>query len=91
MDIVEKTDQKYREILARFKVFLQQEYNIYSSDEDMGDKILAFIERYGIKTKVDRRVLREVKDDYLFAAFLVHCEETGQADILDYLNDGRAT
>ena len=53
----------------------------------MGDKILAFIERYGIKTKVDRRVLREVKDDYLFAAFLVHCEETGQADILDYLND----
>lgn len=87
MDIVEKTDQKYREILARFKIFLQQEYNIYSSDEDMGDKILAFIERYGIKTKVDRRVLREVKDDYLFAAFLVHCEETGQTDILDYLND----
>ena len=87
MDIVEKTDQKYREILAQFKIFLQQEYNIYSSDEDMGDKILAFIERYGIKTKVDRRVLREVKDDYLFAAFLVHCEETGQTDILDYLND----
>lgn len=50
MDIVEKTDQKYREILAQFKIFLQQEYNIYSSDEDMGDKILAFIERYGIKT-----------------------------------------
>ena len=87
MDIVEKTNQKYREILSRFKVFLQQEYNIYSSDEDMDDKILAFIERYGIKTKVDRRVLREVKDDYLFAAFLVHCEETGQTDILDYLND----
>ena len=81
MDIVEKTDQKYREILAQFKIFLQQEYNIYSSDEDMDDKILAFIERYGIKTKVDRRVLREVKDDYLFAAFLVHCEETGQTDI----------
>lgn len=85
MDIVEKTDQKYREILAQFKIFLQQEYNIYSSDEDMDDKILAFIERYGIKTKVDRMVLREVKDDYLFAAFLVHCEETGQTDILDYL------
>ena len=83
MDIVEKTDQKYREILAQFKIFLQQEYNIYSSDEDMDDKILAFIERYGIKTKVDRMVLREVKDDYLFAAFLVHCEETGQTDILD--------
>lgn len=87
MDIVEKTDQKHREILSRFKDFLQQEYNIYSSDEDMDEKILAFIERYGIKTKVDRRVLREVKDDYLFAAFLVHCEETGQTDILDYLND----
>ena len=87
MDIVEKTDQKHREILSRFKDFLQQEYDIYSSDEDMDEKILAFIERYGIKTKVDRRVLREVKDDYLFAAFLVHCEETGQTDILDYLND----
>lgn len=84
MDIVEKTDQKYREILAQFKIFLQQEYNIYSSDEDMDDKILAFIERYGIKTKVDRMVLREVKDDYLFAAFLVHCEETGQTDIEDF-------
>lgn len=87
MDIVEKTDQKYQEILSRFKDFLQQEYKIYSSDEDLGDKILAFIERYGIKTKTDKRVLRAVKDDYLFAAFLVHCEETGQIDILDYLND----
>lgn len=62
-------------------------YKIYCSDEDVDDKILAFIERYGIKTKVDRRILRDVKDDYLFAAFLVHCEETGQSDILDYLND----
>ena len=47
-------------------------YKNYWSDEDVDDKILAFIERYGIKTKVDRRILRDVKDDYIFDAFLVH-------------------
>lgn len=53
----------------------------------MSNKVIAFIERFGIKSSTDRQLLRQVKDDYLFAAYLVYCEEPGNQEVLDYIND----
>lgn len=87
MQIVEQKDSTYQAILEEFKQFLIDEYNIYSSREELNDRILAFIERYGIKSKTDKKLIHKVKDDYFFAAFLVSCEENDRKDILDYFDE----
>lgn len=87
MQIVEQKDSTYKTILKEFKKFLIDEYNLHSSTEDLNDQILAFIERYGIKSKTDKKVIHKVKDDYFFAAFLVFCEENDRKDILDYFDE----
>lgn len=87
LDIIQKKDDEYKKLLAEFNEFLINQHDIHSSQEDLDEKIRAFIERYGIKSKSDRDVLRKVKDDFLFAEFLVHCEENGRGEILDYLDE----
>lgn len=80
-------DNRYKEILEQFNSFLISQHNMHSSNEDLDEKIRAFIERYGIKAKMDREILRKVKNDYFFAEFLVDCEEKGFTDVLDYLDE----
>ena len=87
MDVVEEQDNKYKALLKDFGDYLQQNYKLFCSESDLNDKVVAFIERYGIKTSTDRSVLHKVKDDYLFADYLVYCEENDNQGILDYIND----
>ena len=84
---MEDKSNEYQNILAQFDSFLIDKYKIHDSFEALNEKVLAFVERYGVKTTVDREILRKTKNDYLFADFLVSCEENGQADVLDYLNE----
>lgn len=85
--ILQAKDKEYQALLKRFGEFLIEQHNLYSSQEDLDDRIRAFIERYGIKAKTDREILRKVKDDYFFAEFLVSCEENGHTEVLDYLDE----
>lgn len=86
-NILQEKDNEYQELLKRFGAFLIEQHNLHSSHEDLDDRIHAFIERYGIKAKTDREILRKVKDDYFFAEFLVSCEEHGHTEVLDYLDE----
>ena len=85
--IVKQKDVEYKELLDRFSAFLVERHSLYCSQEDLDEKIRAFIERYGIKSKTDRSLIHKVKDDYFFAEFLVFCEENGDAEIVNYLDD----
>jgi len=87
MQIVEQKDSKYQTILNEFNQYLIDEYQYYASNEELNERVLAFIERYGIKTKTDKKLIHKVKDDYFFASFLVFCEENGRKDILDYFDE----
>lgn len=87
MDIVEKKDSEYKLIIDEFRTYLIDTYDLHSSDEDLNDMILAFVERYGIKTATDRSILRKIKDDFLFSDFLINCIETEKTDVLDYLDE----
>ena len=87
INVVKQKDAEYEKLLDTFSAFLVKQHNMYCSKEDLDEKIRAFIERYGIKSKTDRSLIHKVKDDYFFAEFLVFCEESGKADVLDYLDD----
>lgn len=87
LGIIQEKNNEYNKLLDHFNAFLIEQHNIYSSKEDLDDRIRAFIERYGIKAKADRDILRKVKDDYFFAEYLVSCEENGQTEVLDYLDE----
>lgn len=87
MNILEQKNCEYQRVLNQFSDFLINNHSIHSSPEDLNEKILAFIERYGLKTKYDRNILKKVRNDYLFAEFLVHCEESGNNDILNFLDE----
>lgn len=85
--IIQAKDIGYKRLLEQFGAFLVEKHHIHSSQEDLDERIRAFIERYGIKAKTDREILRKVKDDYFFAEFLVSCEESGHTEVLDYLDE----
>ncbi len=87
MGIVKEKNDEYAALLNAFGSYLESTHGIHSSEDDLNDRVLAFIERFGIKATVDKKIIFKIKDDYLFADFLVHCEESGQSEILDYLND----
>lgn len=87
MDIVKRKDSEYKMLLQGFGDYLVKTHNLYCSEEDLDEKIHAFVERYGIKTKANKNVLFRVKDDYLLAEYLVYCEENGRQDVLDYIDE----
>lgn len=87
MDIVEEKNLEFGHIISEFNDYLIDTYGIHSSSDDLNDKILAFIERYGIKASNDKGILRKVKDDFLFADFLVSCIESGKEEVLNYLDE----
>lgn len=87
--IINAKESNYKKLLGQFGDFLISKHGIYSSPEDLDERIRAFIERFGIKSKIDRTLLRKIteKDDYFFAEFLVCCEENGNSETLNYLNE----
>lgn len=87
MDIVKTKDSEYKKIIDEFRSFLIDTYDFHASDEELNDRILAFVERYGIKAATDRSILRKIKDDFLFSEFLVKCIETDNITVLDYLDE----
>lgn len=87
MDIVKSKDQEFQDLLHGFKDFLVKSHNLYCSTEDLEEKIYAFVERYGISATSDKSVLSRVKDDFFLAEYLVYCEENGQHEVLDYLDE----
>lgn len=87
MDIVKRKDLEYKTLLQHFGDFLVKTHGLHCSEEDLDEKIHAFVERYGIKTKADKNILFRVKDDYFLAEYLVYCEENGRQDVLDYIDE----
>lgn len=87
MDIVEKKNNEYKKIIDEFRAFLIDTYDLHASDEDLNERVLAFVERYGIKAASDRSILRKIKDDFLFSEFLVNCIEHEKNSVLDYLDE----
>lgn len=87
MDIVKRKDLEYKALLQHFGDFLIKTHGLHCSEGDLDEKVHAFVERYGIKTKSDKSILLRVKDDYFLAEYLVHCEENGRQDVLDYIDE----
>lgn len=87
MDIVKRKDLEYKMLLQHFGDFLVKTHDLHCSEQDLDEKVHAFVERYGIKTKADKNILFRVKDDYFFAEYLVYCEENGRQDVLDYIDE----
>ena len=87
INIVNQKDSEYKKLLDSFSSFLINQHKMHCSKEDLDEKIRAFIERYGIKSKTDRSLIHKVKDDYFFAEYLVYCEENGNVEVLDYLDE----
>ncbi|SBV99066.1 exported hypothetical protein [uncultured Eubacteriales bacterium] len=93
MDIVAEKDRYYSEAISKFDIYLQNEHNLFCSKEDLSDKIQAFVERHGIAFKSDRTIAFKTKNDFLFSAYLLECEECGDNTMLDYIDEltlGRA-
>lgn len=87
INVVKQKDVEYKKLLDSFSAFLVEQHSMHCSKEDLDERIRAFIERYGIKSKTDRSLIHKVKDDYFFAEFLVSCEENGNTEVLNYLDD----
>ncbi|MBR4109214.1 MAG: hypothetical protein IKK41_02715 [Oscillospiraceae bacterium] len=87
INVVKQKDVEYKKLLDSFSAFLVEQHSMHCAKEDLDERIRAFIERYGIKSKTDRNLIHKVKDDYFFAEFLVFCEENGNVEVLDYLDD----
>lgn len=87
MDIVKRKDSEYKMLLQGFGDYLVKTHDLHCSEEDLDEKIHAFVERYGIKTNANKNILFRVKDDYFLAEYLVYCEENGHQDVLDYIDE----
>lgn len=87
MDIVKRKDLEYKMLLQHFGDFLVKTHDLHCSEQDLDEKVHAFVERYGIKTKANKNILFRVKDDYFLAEYLVYCEENGRKDVLDYIDE----
>lgn len=87
MEIVKEKESRYELLLNQFKEFLQKTHSLYVSKEDLNERILAFVERFGIKTNADRSIIHKIKDDYFVAEFLVYCEENGCPEVIDCLDE----
>lgn len=84
--IIEDNDKEYKTLLKGFKDYLADEYDIHSSDEDLSEKIGDFIEECGAHKLLDAEYNRKSKNTFLFADYLVYCEENNRTEVFDFLN-----
>lgn len=86
MNILEHKDAEYDSLLDSFDQYLQKKYNLYSSKEDLSNQVQAFVQRYGLVSKVDKAILSKVKSDFRFAEFIFDCQENGDLSIIEYID-----
>lgn len=86
MKIFNQRESEYKDLLRKFDQFLQEKYDKHCSMEDLSDRVQAFIQRYGLIAKTDKTVLKKVQNDYLFAEYLLYCQENGDSALLEYID-----
>lgn len=86
MKLLHQKDAEYNNILSDFDLFLQDKYSLHSSKEDLSDQIQAFIQRYGLISKIDKEILKKVKNDYHFAEYMLHCNDIQNYSALAYID-----
>lgn len=57
------------------------------SREDLSNQVQAFIQRDGLVAKADRSILKKVQNDFLFASYLLFCQEHGNFAPLEYIDE----
>lgn len=87
IDIVRQKDAEYQHLLDGFGSFLEKTHLLQSSREDLSERVEAFINRYGTNSITDMGLLNQIKNDFYFAEYLIECEESGQTNVIDYLNE----
>lgn len=80
-------ESEYESLLTGFDGYLQQQYNMYCSREDLSNQVQAFIQRDGLVAKADRSILKKVQNDFLFASYLLFCQEHGNFAPLEYIDE----
>ncbi len=86
MKTLEQKDLEYDRLLDSFDQYLQGKYNLHSSKEELSEQVQAFIQRYGLISKVDKAILSNVKNDYHFAEFILDCHENGNLSVVNYID-----
>ena len=86
MKIFDQKESEYKNLLQKFDQYLQEKHNQHCSMEDLSDRVQAFIQRYGLVAKIDKTVLKKVQNDYLFAEYLLYCQENGDSALLEYID-----
>ena len=86
MRIFDQKESEYKNLLQKFDQYLQEKHNQHCSMEDLSDRVQAFIQRYGLVAKIDKTVLKKVQNDYLFAEYLLYCQENGDSALLEYID-----
>lgn len=87
MEILAQKDSEYNDLLTSFGQYLQDKYNFHYSKEALSDQVQSFIQRYGLVSKTDGSVFERVKNDYLFAEYMLHCNEIGDSSTLAYIDE----
>lgn len=86
MDMVRQKDAEYHKLLDVFGEYLRMKYSLYCSRQELSDQIQAFIQRYGLVSKSDKAILGKVKSDYLFAEYMLYCEESHNSATIEYID-----
>jgi len=84
--VAEQKCKEYKVLLQNFGLYLQKTHNLFCSEEDLSDKVQAFIGRHGLASKIDKAIIKKVKTDYYFAEYLLYCEEIGDSSIIDFVD-----
>ena len=86
MKIFDQKESEYKNLLREFDQYLQEKHDMHCSMEDLSDRVQAFIQRYGLIAKTDKTVLKKVQNDFLFAEYLLYCQENGNSALLEYID-----
>ena len=87
MNVLSTKKEQFDTVIKCFKEFLIAEYDLHVSTEDAIERLESFIEVHGIEYRVSSTVARKAGAESDFAAFLVHCEESGMRDIISDVNE----
>lgn len=87
MSLLNQKDAEYSSLLDSFDKYLQDEYSLYCSREDLSDQVQSFIRGYGLISKTNKEIFGHVKKDYYFADYLLKCYEAGNMSVLSYVDE----
>lgn len=88
MEMLAQQEAAYNRLLKSFGNYLCEKHNLFCSRQELSDKIHAFIYRYGLVSGANsKKVLEKVKNDYMFAEYLIFCEKEGKLSDLDFIEN----